>query len=111
MRNNNLEVDLGAIAAIIKFFDDDGDGNITLQEIERKGENAELSAGMMSLPTDMNNKVLTRILTNNEFASPKKSKRNIDKDTVLDFLGKLILQADLLDNDFGLSFTKCYHTL
>ena len=100
MINKNLEIDLGDIAAILNFFNGDADGNTTLEEIETKGKNSDLSAGMMSLPTGINDKAMKSLLlrtgTKNEdgemFQKDQKSnaRKSIKGSKVLEFLGKLI---------------------
>ena len=100
MSSKNLEIDLGDIAAILSFFNGEADGNTTLEEIETKGKNSDLSAGMMSLPTGINDKAMKRFLlktgTKNEdgelFQKDQKSnaRKSIKGSKVLEFQGKLI---------------------
>ena len=95
MKKNNIEVDFGTTAAIIQFFDSDGDGHVTLREIESKNKENELSGGMMCLPTLLNDNVpvVSKFLSSvsNEPKLRRKMNRSVKKKKrVLEFIGNEI---------------------
>ena len=51
---NGVESDFGTVAAIMKYFDSDGDGHITLEELISKNQEGQLSNGMAYFPGKIN---------------------------------------------------------
>ena len=53
LTKNGVEPDFGIVAAIMKYFDVDGDGHITLEEVTSRTKERQLSGGMAFLPGKM----------------------------------------------------------
>lgn len=92
MKKSGVEVDFGTTAAIMKFFDGDGDGHITLEEIEQKNKHKELTAGMVCLPPSVNEKVpvISKLLEEDDNPVQLRSNKSKKKKDILGFLGKLV---------------------
>ncbi len=99
LKMNNVEVDLCTAAAIIQFFDIDGDGTITFEEVTEKNKGREFGAGMFCLPTGINDKVPSKFFEPERGISSKihffeesvqlRKKRPLKKKkNVIHFLGK-----------------------
>ena len=93
MKKKNLKVDFATTAAIIQFFDSDGDGHVTLEEIEAKNKENQLSAGMMCIPPGANENTSVvsnffRSLSNEQVLRRRKMNRSVKKKKrVLEFIG------------------------
>ena len=91
MKKNNLDVDFGVAAAIIQFFDIDGDGNISLEEIREKNKEKRMSGGMICLPPGRNAEgtIISRFLKTQENDAQHRNRKSIKmKKNVMNFLGK-----------------------
>ena len=58
--------DFGLVSAIIKYFDIDGDGHITLDEIISRSHDNQLNGGMNTLPGEVKKKTpcILRLISN-----------------------------------------------
>ena len=89
LKRINLDVDLGTATAIIQFFDTDGDGKVTFEEVKEKNSGREFSPGMMCLPTGVNNTVPTKFFESEGESVQLRRKRTLKKKkNVIHFLGK-----------------------
>ena len=86
------EADFGMVAAIMRYFDDDGDGNITLDELTSRNQESKLGVGMTCFPgkieeaaPDFVDLIKNDILTSRKTGLPKK------KCDVQKFLSKIAL--------------------
>ena len=53
LTKNGVKPDFGIVAAIMQYFDVDGDGRITIDEIASRNKERHLSGGMACLPGKM----------------------------------------------------------
>ena len=53
LTKNGVEPDFGIVTAIMKYFDVDGDGHITLEEVKSRTQERKLFGGMAFLPGEM----------------------------------------------------------
>ena len=66
LTKNKIQPDFGIVSAIMKYFDIDGDGQISLSEIASRSHEATLTGGMNCLPGQIKEKTpcLQRLLSN-----------------------------------------------
>ena len=89
LKKNNVNVDLGAATAIIQFFDIDGDGNVTFEEVQEKSRGSRLNAGMRVLPTGIQEHVPSNTHQPERGEVQLRRKRTLKKKKkVVHFLGK-----------------------
>ena len=89
LKKNNVNVDLGTATAVIQFFDNDGDGNVTFEEVKEKSKGSTLSAGMRVLPTGIQEHVPSNTHQPERGDVQLRRKRTLKKKKkVAHFLGK-----------------------
>ena len=88
LKMNNVDVDLCTAAAILQFFDSDGDGKVTFEEVQEKNKDRELRAGMMCLPTGPTDNVPSNFFEPEGESVQLRRKRTLKKKkNVVHFLG------------------------
>ena len=85
MKKMNMEHDFGTVAAIMKYFDADGDGRITVEDVLQKNDPNNLTGGMSCLPSPLKG----IISIPSDFVAERNAKPQPRKKTenVLEFLG------------------------
>ena len=85
VKKMNVEHDFGTVAAIVKYFDSDGDGLITLDEMREKVATNSLTGGMHCLPCPLRG---IKVMSSESGSSPNHlSQRQKRTKDVLELLG------------------------
>ena len=90
LTKNGVESDFGTVAAIMKYFDSDGDGHITLEELISKNQERQLGNGMAYFPGKINTIApCLGYFANNISGTTDKRKSLKKKSDIAKFLGEL----------------------
>ena len=92
LTKNGVEPDFGIVAALMKYFDRDGDGHITLEDLINRNQEGQFGIGMAYFPGKVNEVAeCFGTFAKNENGTKNKRKSLKKKKDVNKFLGKLSL--------------------
>ena len=89
LMRNGVECDFGTVAMIMKYFDSDGDGHITLGELISKNQEGQRGNGMAYFPGKINEIApCLGYFANNKSGTIDKRKSLKKKSDIAKFLGE-----------------------